>query len=239
MLSKIKKFFGFSDKKEEENAQISILKDKIEAISDKKEEKVENSDEIQRVLLSDTRTSGIKEEFIEETINQYKKRKAKEQLKVKNQIKEVIKTRMSVNDLYMQERFGVIPKRKSALCYPNFMAVNFNGFIVGKCIEDNSIVIFAGVQDVSDRNLVLNGRKITYNLLMRYISSDKIYHGFRWFKVKDLSILKQMYETGEFYDNASKIWLSDYFNYLEFIERYRVENPAVRMEIDEIEVKSK
>ena len=46
--------------------------------------------------------------------------------------------------MYMMERFGT--KGKGGLCYPNFMAVNFSGFMVGKEVDTNKIVVFAGVK---------------------------------------------------------------------------------------------
>ena len=67
------------------------------------------------------------------------------------------------------------------------------------------------------------------------MDTGKVMKGYLWYRVLDLGILKEMYEVGDFIDEASRVWLSDYFSYLEFIEKYRKEHPGEKLEIDEIE----
>ena len=246
MLGKIKKFFGFSDKNDVKSDEKSLKDDKIqelqakiENLSSEVDKKDENHEEMKDLLLGDIRDSGLKEQYIDETVGEYHKRKAKQRQRVKNEIKAVVDIRMTINDLYMMERFGIKMKKRGSMFYPNFMATNFSGFLVGKCVETNKMVVFAGVTDVNDRKFQLNGRVISYNLIMRYLSSGKIHHGYKWFRVKNDEILRGMYENGEFVDDASRIWLGDYFNYLAFVEKYKADNPEVKTEIDEIKVFSK
>jgi hypothetical protein len=89
-------------------------------------------EEMKRVLLDDVRESGIREGIISETMSEYKIRKRKEKQRAAREVKEVITRRANINDMYMMERFGI--KGKGGLCYPNFMAVNFSGFMVGRFI---------------------------------------------------------------------------------------------------------
>lgn len=246
MFDKIKKFFGFSDDKTDEKvSQSSNFDEKIDDVDGKVskssnfDEKVSLDDtrvvedEMKRVLLDDVRESGIRDGIISETMSEYKIRKRKEKQRAAREVKEVIARRANVNDMYMMERFGI--KGKGGLCYPNFMAVNFSGFMVGKEVETNKIVVFAGVNDVNSRNFVVNGRKITYNYLSQNMDTGKVMKGYLWYRVLDLGVLREMYEVGDFIDEASRVWLSDYFSYLDFIKKYRDEHPGEKLEIDEIE----
>jgi len=246
MFNKIKKFFGFSDGQTEEKVSNSgISEEKVVDTGEKvsnfsiSEGKVSLDDtkvveeEMKRVLLDDVRESGIREGIISETMSEYKIRKRKEKQRAAREVKEVISRRANINDMYMMERFGI--KGKGGLCYPNFMAVNFSGFMVGKEVDTNKIVVFAGVNDVNSRHFTVNGRKITYNYLSQNMDTGKVMKGYLWYRVLDLGILKEMYEVGDFIDEASRVWLSDYFSYLEFIEKYRKDHPGEKLEIDEIE----
>ena len=40
-----------------------------------------------------------------------------------------------------------------------------------------------------------------------------------------------MLAEGEFEDDASRVWLEDYFAYVEFVAAYRVENPDIELNL--------
>lgn len=247
MFGKIMKFFGLSGEKSTNNEQKQSEIEKTEEVLVKIDEKraeehkvsLNDTTEMREILLGDIRTSPIKRECVNETIGKYQQRKIAQRKRVQKEVKEVVNTRMTVNDMYMMERFGVKVKGYGAFRYPNFMAANFAGFIVGKCVETNKMLVFAGTTDVNSRQFVLNGRKLTYNSLNRFLSSGKITHGYKWYRVKDLGILMGMRDAGEFVDEASRIWLEDYFSYLAFVKKYREEHPDALLELDEIQVNPK
>jgi hypothetical protein len=48
--------------------------------------------------------------------------------------------------------------------------------------------------------------------------------------------LEVIRRDGEFVDRESGVWLDDYFEYKEYIRRWREENPGEMLDIDEVGV---
>ena len=178
----------------------------------------------------------LRDNYVFETVAEYTNRKKASRDRVVRNIKEVVKRRGTLNDRFMLEKYGIVVKKRGGFMYPNFMSANFGGFMIGKNVEDGRYVIFAGVTDVNRREFQLKGRKLTYSRILSHISDGKIHHGYKWYRVRDDGILREILGSGDFYDNESRVWLEDYFNYNEYVRKYREEHPDEKFEIDEIEV---
>lgn len=246
MIKFFKKIFNFgsngdnSEKKSEIMPTDVVFRGDEECILSKVEEKVE-------IKSGDGEISGLREEilgsgdelrdnYVEETVLEYSNRKKVIRERVIRDIKEVVKRRGTLNDMFMMEKYGIKVKKRGGFMYPNFMSANFGGFMIGKNVEDGRYVIFAGVTDVNQREFQLKGRKLTYSRILSHISDGKIHHGYKWYRVADDGLLGVIRRDGEFVDRESGVWLDDYFEYKEYIRRWREENPGEMLDIDEVGV---
>lgn len=233
-----KRILGYLGIKKQENGEKSVIPDEKVVPIDVSDEKVGiqeylGGSENKKFLLGEISGEEIKKSVIEGSIGEYRERVYRKKSEVEREKKEILNRRMSVNEEYMMERFGIKPKKRTMFSFPNFMAANFSGFMIGKSIEDGKFLIFAGLSDVQARNVVIGRRPLTYSAINSYISSGVVKYGYMWYRVSDIGELRVI-SGGEFVDEASRVWLEDYFNYLEFVRGWRERNPGIKIDINEM-----
>lgn len=249
-LSKISKFFKKSDVSDERTVVSSENPNKIEEIGDIRGEVVQNDVVVQmylggeenklektgeKYLLGDLTSGENRAEMDANTIAAYRKRVNKRKKALAKVNAEITERVYNVNELFMMERYGIKLTKRTNLMLPGFMSGNFSGFFVGKSVDTNKMYVFAGSKDVYERRVTIGGgksRPISYNMLNQWVGrGGEPIHGYVWFKVKDNDILRRMLAEGEFEDDASRVWLEDYFAYVEFVAAYRVENPDIELNL--------
>lgn len=238
----IKRILGYFGIKKQENGEKSIIPDEKVVPIDISDEKLGiqeylGDSENKKFLLGEISGDDIKKGVIDSSIGEYRESANAKRKAIEKERKEILNRRMSVNEEYMMERFGIKPKRRTMFGFPNFMAANFSGFLVGKSVDDGKFLIFAGLSDVQGRNVVIGKRVLTYSAINSYISSGGVKYGYMWYRVSNIEELRVI-SGGEFVDEASRVWLFDYFNYLEFIKGWRDRNPGLKIDINELNLRT-
>ncbi len=249
-LSKISKFFKKSDDSDEKAVIPSENPNKIDEISDivgdvggnngvvqmylgGEENKLEKTGE--KYLLGDLTSGENRAEMDANTIAAYRKKVIKRKKALAKVNAEITERVYNVNELFMMERYGIKLTKRTNLMLPGFMSGNFSGFFVGKSVDTNKMYVFAGSKDVYERRVTIGGgksRPISYNMLNQWVGrGGEPIHGYVWFKVKDNDILRRMLAEGEFEDDASRVWLEDYFAYVEFVAAYRAVHPDIELNL--------
>jgi hypothetical protein len=239
-----KRILGYLGIKNKENGENSVIPDENVVISDVSRETGEKlpiqeylgDSENKKFLLGEISVEEVRKGVIEGSIGEYRENANEKRKAIEKERKEILNRRMSVNEEYMMERFGIKPKRRTMFGFPNFMAANFSGFLIGKSVEDGKFLIFAGLSDVQDRNVVVGKRVLTYSAINSYISSGGVRYGYMWYRVSNVEELRVI-SGGEFVDEASRVWLLDYFNYLDFIRGWRERNPGLKIDINELNLR--
>lgn len=236
-----KKILGYLGIKNSKNDEKSVIPDENVVIPDKNiisDEKLPiqeylGDSENKKFLLGEKSVDEMKKSVVEGSIAEYRRVAHEKRKGIERERKEILARRMSVNEEYMMERFGIKPKRRTMFSFPNFMAANFSGFLVGKSVETGKFLIFAGLSDVQERKVVIGKRALTYSAINSYISGGVVKYGYMWYRVSDIEELRVI-SGGEFVDEASGVWLLDYFNYLEFVKGWRDRNPGLKIDINEL-----
>lgn len=185
------------------------------------------------MLLNDLTVGENREKLDKMTISEYRKTSQSKKKAFSDASNAVVERVYTANEIFMKERYGIQLNRRTNRMLPGFMSANFGGFFVGKSVETNKMYVFAGNKDIFDRKVKIGGgRPISYNMLNQWVGRDgKPMKGYVWYRVRDNEVLREMLERGEFEDSASRVWLEDYFAYVEFIAEYRRENPGVELNL--------
>ena len=155
--------------------------------------------------------------------------------------KRVTENRLTLNEKFMLDVYGIdmrAPgKKRHAFYYPSFMHIRFTGFVIGKSILDGKVIVFGGDADCGRRNIILRNKPLRYFRLLQAVKSGKPHVGFMWHKISDVELIKKLYfdENTEYYDEESRKWLTDFLLYLEYVEKYKVSNPNVLLELSEVD----
>lgn len=189
---------------------------------DSKKVEIPDKKDIDRVLSGE-----IPDNIVVPTITEIRNIQKKEYAASVALQKSVIRNRQHVNELFFLKRYGKIPTKNNWANLPGFMSYMFKGFIVGKGIEDDRVIVFCGMKDVNERKL--NNMSIKYNTLIQ--KNGKVWRGYKWYWVNDTDTLLVILSNAVFVDSISKQWLLDYFDYKEYIEQYRIENPDVMLDL--------
>ena len=165
------------------------------------------------------------------TISEYRAKQTiafEENKKLKTKVNH---NRVHMNEVFFLKKYGKVPKKTNWANMPGFMSMLFNGFIVGRRVSDEKVVVFCGIKDTESRTL--NGKSIKYSTLCTKCSSRAEYRGFLWYKVSNKDALLLILNNAVFEDEESRVWLEDYFEYMEFVEQYKIDNPDVLVDLPE------
>lgn len=185
------------------------------------------------MLLNDLTVGENREKLDEMTISEYRVAMHQRKKAFSDASNAVVDRVYNVNEIFMKERYGIQLNRRTNRMLPGFMSANFGGFHVGKNVETNKMYVFAGSKDIFDRKVKIgSSRAVTYNMLNQWVSRNgKPMRGYVWYRVRDNEVLREMLERGEFEDEASRVWLEDYFAYVEFVAEYRRMHPDVELNL--------